>query len=584
MDRPHGNREMNGVNGSSSRNTVVAAPGQEGYVRQVAPDRYQETVNSSKLLKVATWNVRTLYRAGSMYNVMREMKRLNIDILGLAEVRWPGVGNLERDDVTFVYSGGSTAERGVGIMMTKELYRSIKGFWAISERVILMKFRGKPIDLNIIQAYAPTAEADDETLESFYEQLDRAKKQCKGHEFTVMMGDMNAKVGVGREENVVGPYGLGERNERGNRFVEWCIENKQVITNTWFRHHPRRLWTWKSPGDLFRNQIDFITVNTRFRNAVLQVRTYPGADCNSDHVPVLMKMRIKPKQLERKCKATILCLDVLERNDEIRRNYETTVKNRYGGLTDNTGGLESIEEDWDMLGTAMVETAGELIETKRRVPRRNWMTEDILDLMDERRTYKGIDEVRYRELDVQISRACNEAKEAWMNRECEELEELCNRDPQKMHERIKDLRGKRKRKSGIAIMKADGTVAMEMNEVLDRWREYIAELYEDEREEQDITVIMEGPSIMKAEIEKSVKKMKRGKAAGEDGIMVEMVRALGDWGIEQIVRMANHMHDTGDLPRQMIRSLFVTIPKRAGTLECGKHRTIAISSQVKSQR
>ena len=118
MDRPHGNREMNGVNGSSSRNTVVAAPGQEGYVRQVAPDRYQETVNSSKLLKVATWNVRTLYRAGSMYNVMREMKRLNIDILGLAEVRWPGVGNLERDDVTFVYSGGSTAERGVGIMMT----------------------------------------------------------------------------------------------------------------------------------------------------------------------------------------------------------------------------------------------------------------------------------------------------------------------------------------------------------------------------------------------------------------------------------------------------------------------------------
>ena len=129
-------------------------------------------------------------------------------------------------------------------------------------------------------------------------------------------------------------------------------------------------------------------------------------------------------------------------------------------------------------------------------------------------------------------------------------------------------------------MKADGTVAMEMDEVLKRWEEYIAELYEDDREEPDITVALEGPSILKSEIEKAMRKMKTGKAAGEDGIVDEALRNMVVWGTEQIMQITGFMHDAGEIPKQMRESLFVTIPKKTGTLECGKHRTIAISSQV----
>ena len=110
--------------------------------------------------------------------------------------------------------------------------------------------------------------------------------------------------------------------------------------------------------------------------------------------------------------------------------------------------------------------------------------------------------------------------------------------------------------------------------------ENIAELFDDDREEPDITVAMEGPSILKCEIEKAMRKMKTGKAAGEDGIVVEMLRAMGDWGTKQIMQITSFMHDTGEMPKQMRKSLFVTIPKKTGTLECAKHRTIAISSQV----
>ena len=69
-------------------------------------------------------------------------------------------------------------------------------------------------------------------------------------------------------------------------------------------------------------------------------------------------------------------------------------------------------------------------------------------------------------------------------------------------------------------------------------------------------------------------------ASGEDGIVVEMLRAMGDWGTKQIMQITSFMHDTGEMPKQMRKSLFVTIPKKTGTLECAKHRTIAISSQV----
>ena len=78
------------------------------------------------------------------------------------------------------------------------------------------------------------------------------------------MGDLNAKVGEEKEEqgyNVIGKHGLGKRNERGERFIQWCGDNNQIITNTWYEQHPRRLWTWVSPDGKVKNQIDYITIN-----------------------------------------------------------------------------------------------------------------------------------------------------------------------------------------------------------------------------------------------------------------------------------------------------------------------------------
>ena len=154
------------------------------------------------------------------------------------------------------------------MLMSEDTARSLRGHWAVSDVVILVKLQGSPFDVNIIQVYAPTADAEEEEIEHFYDSIDSVIRECKRHEINIFMGDFNAKVRQGREEQIVGPHGLGIRNERGEKLIDWCREHDQIIANTWFRHHSRHLWTWKSPGGVVKNQIDYITISERFCNSI----------------------------------------------------------------------------------------------------------------------------------------------------------------------------------------------------------------------------------------------------------------------------------------------------------------------------
>ena len=85
---------------------------------------------------------------------------------------------------------------------------------------------------------------------------------------------------------------------------------------------------------------------------------------------------------------------------------------------------------------------------------------------------------------------------------------------------------------------------------------------------------------MESEVRWAMKDMKRGKAVGSDGISVEMLRAIGDMAVEKITEIANKVYNSGQIPEQMCKSEFIAIPKVSGTLDCEKHRTISIMSQI----
>ena len=90
---------------------------------------------------------------------------------------------------------------------------------------------------------------------------------------------------------------MGDRNERGERLLEYVMDKDLCIANTNFQQPARRLYTWKSPGDMYRNQIDYyIMTRRRFKNSVKDCRTYPGADINSDHCLLVSEMVLRLKK------------------------------------------------------------------------------------------------------------------------------------------------------------------------------------------------------------------------------------------------------------------------------------------------
>lgn len=567
----------NGVNGISIAFGRNPSPGMDCHVQQVTPDRHQAAVRNKEPLRMGTWNVRTMSETGKLENVKREMDRLKINILGISEMRWTGAGKIISDDKTIIFSGGERCQHGVGVILDKERSKSVMGFWAISERIVLVKLKGQPFNLSIIQVYAPTSEHTDEEIEAFYEDLEKARKQCKSQEIILIMGDMNVKVGKGREGNIVGPHGLGTRNVRGERWVEWCQENNQVIMNTWFQHHPRRLYTWVSPGDRSRNQIDYITVNQRFRNAVQQVKGYPGADCASDHVLLVCHLQVKLRKLKKPKVTSKLEVGELKHNPEMKEQFTVEVKNRYSAL-------ESVSETpdaWVIFRDAIVEVAESVLPKKKTKAKQQWMTAEILDMMDRRRATKQENIEKYKQLDESIKKKCNEEKETWLNSKCEQVESLKNKDARNMHQEIKEIVGRKVCVSSGCIRAKDGSILLEKEDIMSRWTEYIGELFEDERGGRPvIRKEVDGPSIMQEEVQYALHRMKNGKATGPDNIAIELVKELEGFGVQKVTEIANNIYNTGLIPTDLNKSVFIALPKKPGAIECELHRTISLMSHI----
>ena len=127
-----------------------------------------------------------------------------------------------------------------------------------NDRMISVRFQGKPFNITIIQVYASTSNAEEAKVKRFYEDLQDLLELTPPKDFLFIIGDWNAKVGSQEIPGVTGKFGLGEQNEAGQRLIEFCQENTLVIANTFFQRHKRRLYTWTSPDGKYQNQIDNI--------------------------------------------------------------------------------------------------------------------------------------------------------------------------------------------------------------------------------------------------------------------------------------------------------------------------------------
>ncbi|XP_039290728.1 craniofacial development protein 2-like [Nilaparvata lugens] len=163
-----------------------------------------------KSVKIGTWNARSLFASGKLENVVKEMSRLSINILGISDVRWPGSGKCGTNNGVFYYSGIDDPNHryGVGVIIDKATNASVQSFTPYSERVMMLQIKTCTGHLNIIQIYAPTADLEEVEVEEFYAELETIIASTKKSDVTIVMGDFNAKVGKDKVEAHTGGYGL----------------------------------------------------------------------------------------------------------------------------------------------------------------------------------------------------------------------------------------------------------------------------------------------------------------------------------------------------------------------------------------
>ena len=151
------------------------------------------------------------------------MARVNIDILGISELIWTGMGEYNSDDHYIYYCGQESLRRnGVTIMVNKRVRNAVLGCNLKNERMISVCLQGKPFDITVIQVYAPTSSAEEAEVEWFYEDLQDLLELTSKKDVHFIIGDWNAKVGSQETPGVTGKFGLGVQNEAGQRLIEFC--------------------------------------------------------------------------------------------------------------------------------------------------------------------------------------------------------------------------------------------------------------------------------------------------------------------------------------------------------------------------
>ena len=109
---------------------------------------------------------------GKLEVVKQEMARVSIDILGISELRWTGMSEFNSDDHYIYYCGQESLRRnGVAIIVNKRVRNAVLGCNLKNDRMISVRFQGKPFNIMVIQVYAPTSNAEEAEVEWFYEDL-----------------------------------------------------------------------------------------------------------------------------------------------------------------------------------------------------------------------------------------------------------------------------------------------------------------------------------------------------------------------------------------------------------------------------
>lgn len=560
-----------------------------------------------QIIKIGTWNVRTMFQVGKSRQVTNKMDNYSLDILGISEVRWTGFGNGKlktSDDKTILYSGmDDKHERGVAFILSKAATKSLIEWEPINERIIRARFFSRYIKMTILQVYAPTNDADDDVKDVFYNQLQREIDRTPKHDLIILMGDLNAKVGRKKceEERSLGNEACGERNENGEMFVSLCEINNLVIGDSKFKHKEIHKLTWISPDGRSQNQIDHIAINSKFTRSMMDVRVKRGADVSSDHHLVVMNLKLRLQQCcKNKKNGRAVGFDTGKlKCKEIRDSFILEVKNRFAALEnkeeidDMNPSSHNIEEQWKEFEETLQEAATVTLGKRDRKKCKEWISGDTWKLIDYRKKLQNLlsntksnrlhelYKQQYKEANKNVKRNCRKDKRVYYDLLAVEAQQAANVGNMKTVFQItKQLSGSRK-KQGCNVKDKNGNSLNNTQEIRDRWREHFNETLNIKNDPNPQFVASNVPQvgtittdeISLSEIKVALKAMKSGKACGGDQIAAEMLKVDTDGMATHLHGIFNTIWITEKIPSRWTESIIVKVPKKGDLSICDNAHT-----------
>jgi len=218
----------------------------------------------------------------------------------------------------------------------------------VSDRLSYIVLKGRWRNITVVNA--PSEEKSDETKDSFYEELEQVFDHFLKYHTKILLGDFNAKVG---RDNIFKPT-IGQEslhqdsNDNGVRIVNFATSKNLVVKSTMFPQQNIHKYTWTSPEGKIHNQIDHVLIDKRWHSSVLDVRSFRGADCDTDHNLVTAKVRERlavGKQVAQRFDRQRFNLRKLNEL-EVRKQYQIEITNRFAAL-ENSDDKEDVNRSWE---------------------------------------------------------------------------------------------------------------------------------------------------------------------------------------------------------------------------------------------
>ena len=568
--------------------------------RTVGPDTRR--LPAFKPLTISTYNVRTLYQQGKTHQLFMGCADAGVDIIGIQEHRLitsNPTDELWSDDRNWVLVYGSaTPQRqgGVGILMSKHIYKCLQKVEVISERICYATFHGNP-QLSITVIYAPTESSSPSAKEDFYTSLTDHLDQVKRHNIHLILGDFNAK--VGKDSHATHPVIVGKHcfhdstNDNGERLINVCQEFNLRLAQPRFPQPHKRLWTWMHPAGS-KHQLDHILINGKWVNSLRNCRAYNSIELDSDHRIVSISLVTSLRTSKGKtCKRPKFNWWKLQ-DQATREEFQLELSNRFQALSSMDDSTD-ITERYESFETSVREAAEKVVGKRQPCGLPSWVSEETIRLKtvrDEAKKQFMLSKSqearhRWRGLNTSLNNSYKADEVDALNKQMEELRSADERgDYTATWKIIHTLSGKNT-KQNVKVKKQDGSAPSSENELLEEWKDFFSSLLNNDNglvpsevpqpTAKDLPIFTDPPT--RDETAKAIAAMKTNKAAGLDcAITAEALQGGGDKMLDIIHAFCTEVYTTLSPPDQWISNVIIPLPKKGDLSLMTNYRGISLIS------